>query len=84
MELRKAKYYHEKDLAAKIKINSKLFWGYVKSKLKTKSAIGQLEVSDGPAINGNQERANLNNYLASLFQVNQDQIRNQKPKTIDQ
>ena len=34
-ELRKAKYYHEKDFAAKIKTNSKLFWGYLRSKLKT-------------------------------------------------
>ena len=59
LELKKAKYYHEKDLAAKIKTNSKLFWGYVRSKLKTKSAIRQLEVSDGSAINGNQERANV-------------------------
>ena len=33
-ELRKAKYYHEKDLATKIKTNRKLFWGYVRSKLK--------------------------------------------------
>ena len=68
-ELTKAKYYHEKDLAAKIKTNSKLFSGYVRSKLKTKSAIGQLEASDGSAINGNQERANLlHNYFASVFQ----------------
>ena len=42
-ELRKAKYYHEKNLAAKIKIDSKLFWAYVRSKLKTKSAMGQLD-----------------------------------------
>ena len=67
-ELRKANYYHEKDLAAKIKTNSKLFWGY-RSKLKTKSATGQLEASDRSTINGNQERANLlNNYFASVFQ----------------
>ena len=46
-ELRKAKYFHEKDLAAKIKTNRKLFWGYVRSKLKTKSATGQLEGQDG-------------------------------------
>ena len=29
-ELRKAKFYHEKDLATKIKSNSKLFWGFVR------------------------------------------------------
>ena len=56
-ELRKAKYYHEKDLATKIKTNSKLFWGYMRSKLKTKSAIGQLEATNGMIIDNNQERA---------------------------
>ena len=67
-ELRKAKYYHEKNLAAKIKTDSKLFWAYVRSKLKTKSAIGQLESPDGLVVDGNQERANiLNNYFASVF-----------------
>ena len=41
----------------------------MRSKLKIKSAIGQLEASDGSAINGNQERANLLNcYFASVFQ----------------
>ena len=68
-ELRKAKYYHEKDLATKIKTNSQLFWGYVRSKLKTKSAIGQLEAANGMIIDNNQERANLlNDYFASVFQ----------------
>ena len=68
-ELRKAKYYHEKELATKIKTNSKLFWGYVRSKLKTKSAIGQLEAANWMIIDINQERANLlNNYFASVFQ----------------
>ena len=68
-ELRKAKYYHEIDLATKIKTNSKLFWGYVRSKLKTKSAIGQLEAANGMIIDNNQEKANLlNDYFASVFQ----------------
>ena len=67
-ELRKAKYYHEKNLAAKIKIDSKLFWAYVRLKLKTKSAIVQLESPDGLVVDGNQERANLlNRYFASVF-----------------
>ena len=68
-ELRKAKYLHEKDLAANIKTNSKLFWGYVRSKLKTKSAIGQLQGQDGAEIDDNQEKADLlNSYFASVFQ----------------
>ena len=36
LELRKAKYSYEKDLALKIKDNNKLFWSYVRSKTKTK------------------------------------------------
>ena len=58
-ELRKAKYMHEKDLAANIKTKSKLFWGYVRSKLKTKSAMGQSEGQDEAAIDDNQEKADL-------------------------
>ena len=68
-ELRKAKYFHEKDLAAKIKTNSKPFWGYVRSKLKTKSAIGQLEGQDGTVISENQGNADLHNsYFNNVFQ----------------
>ena len=69
-ELRKAKYDYEKDLAAKIKTNNKLFWGYVRSKLKTKSMIGQLEAPDGSLIDDSQAKANLlNNYFVSVFQT---------------
>ena len=39
-ELRRSKYNYEKDLAAKIKTGNKLFWSYVRSKMKTKSNIG--------------------------------------------
>ena len=68
-ELRKAKCHHEKDLATNIKTNSKLFWGYVRSKLKRKAALGQLQGQDGNTIDNSQERADLlNNYFASVFQ----------------
>ena len=41
----------------------------MRSKLKTKSAIGQLEAANGMIIDNNQERANLlNNYFASVLQ----------------
>ena len=51
------------------KTNSKLFSGCVRSKLKTKSAIGQLEGQDGTVISENQEKADpLNSYFASIFQ----------------
>ena len=60
-ELRKAKYLHEKCLAANIKANSNLFWGYVRSKLETKSTIGQLQGHNGTDIDDNQEKADLLN-----------------------
>ena len=69
-ELRKAKYKYEKDLAAKIKTNNKLFWGCVRSKLKTKSMIGQVEAPDGSLTDDSQDKANLlNNYFVSVFQT---------------
>ena len=67
-ELRKAKYLHEKDHAVNTKTNSKLFWGYVRSKLKTKSAIGQLQVQDGTVFDDNHEKADLlKSYFASFW-----------------
>ena len=38
-ELRKSKYYYEKDLAARIKTDNKLFWSHVRAKTKTKSTL---------------------------------------------
>ena len=56
-ELKTSKYYYERDLAARIKTNSKLFWSHVRAKTKTKSI----------------ETANLlNNYSASVFEVEPD------------
>ena len=45
-ELRKGKYLYEKDLAAKIKTDNKLFLGYVRSKSKTKSTVSKLMNDD--------------------------------------
>ena len=69
-KLRRSKYNYEKDLAAKIKTDNKLFWSYVHSKMKTKSNIGQFELPDGSYTNDNQEKAEiLNSYFASVFAV---------------
>ena len=66
--LGRSKYNYEKDLATKIKTDNKLFWSYVRFKIKTKSNIGQLELPDGSSTNDNQEKAEiLNNYFASVF-----------------
>ncbi|MES9881396.1 MAG: reverse transcriptase domain-containing protein [Sedimenticola sp.] len=67
--LRKATYNHEKDLAAKIKTDSKLFWKYTRSKTKTKFVINKLEKSNGELTTDDQESANvLNEYFASVFE----------------
>ena len=42
-ELRKSKYYYEKDLAARIKTDNKLFWSHVRAKTITKSTLGAIE-----------------------------------------
>ena len=69
-ELRRSKYNYEKDFAAKIKTDNKLFWSYVRSKMKTKSNIGQFELPNGSFTNDNQEKAEiLNSYFASVFAV---------------
>ena len=67
-ELRRSKNNYEKDLATRIKTDNKLFWSYVRSKIRTKSNIGQLELPDGRSTNDNQEKAEiLNNYFACVF-----------------
>ena len=67
-EMRRSKYELEKNLATKIKTDSKLFWSYVRSKLKTKGKLGQLEKEDDTLTNDNQEKAIvLNTYFANVF-----------------
>ena len=62
-ELRKAKYEYEKDLASKIKTYNKLLWSYVRSKMKTKSSLGELEMSNGDLTSDSQEKADILNNL---------------------
>ena len=74
LELRKAKYSYEKDLALKIKDNNKLFWSYVRSKTKTKMSVSKLDKGNGELTNTDQETADvLNNYFASVFETEDDQ-----------
>lgn len=69
-EMRRSKYDYEKNLATKIKTDSKLFWSYVRSKLKTKGELGQLEKQDGTLTSDSQEKAELlNKYFASVFEI---------------
>ena len=63
----------KKNLANKNKTDSKLFWRYVRSILKTKGKLGQLEIEDGTLTNDSQVKAEvLNTYFASVF-VTKDQ-----------
>ena len=68
-ELRKAKYEYEKDLSNKIKTDNKLFWSYVRSKMKTKSSLGELEMPNGDLTSDSQEKSDfLNNFFVSVFE----------------
>ena len=68
LELRSAKYAYEKDLAARIKTDNKLFWNYVSKNSKTKKSVSQLLSSDGTLTSSDQETANtLNEYVSSVF-----------------
>ena len=72
-ELRKSKYCYEKDLAARIKTDNKLFWSHVRAKTKTKSTLGALENRQGNLTSDETECANiLNEYFASVFEVEED------------
>ena len=55
-EFRKTKYKYEKYLASKIKTDNKLFWSYVRSKMKTKSSLGELEMPNGDLTSDSQEK----------------------------
>ena len=69
-EMRRSKYNYEKNLASKIKTDSKLFWSYVRSKLKTKTNLNQLKQACGTLTNDNQQKADLLNcYFASVFEI---------------
>ena len=72
-ELRKAKYMYEKDLTVKIKTDNKLFWGDIRSKTKTKSAVSNLTNSFGGLSKNDQEPADiLNDFYASVFKLEGD------------
>ena len=75
-KLRKSKYNYEKDLATRIKTDSKLFWSHVRAKTKTKSTISALKTDHNKTTQCDQERANiLNRYFGSVFtKVNTENI----------
>ena len=69
-EMRKSKYTYESDLASKIKADPKLFWSYVRSKLKTQTSLSQLKLPCGTLTNDNNQKAGLlNGFFASVFET---------------
>ena len=69
-ELRRGKYNYEKNLAARIKDENKLFWGYVRSKCKAKSTVSKLVNAEGNLSESNQETADiLNKCFANVFEI---------------
>ena len=69
-EMRRSKYNYEKNRASTIKTDFKLFWSYVRSKLKTKTNLNQLKQACGTLTNDNQQKADLLNcYFASVFET---------------
>ncbi|MEW8544372.1 MAG: reverse transcriptase domain-containing protein, partial [Candidatus Thiodiazotropha sp.] len=73
-ELRRGKYFYEKDLTARIKNENKLFWGYVRSKTKTKATVSKLTNDEGNFSESNQETAEiLNKFFASVFVTEGDE-----------
>ena len=67
--MRKSKFTYESDLASKIKTDPKLFWSYVRSKLKTNTSLSKLKLPCGTLTNdNNQKAALLNQFFASAFE----------------
>ena len=64
---------YEKDLTAKIKTDNKLFWGSVRSKTMTKSAVSNQTNSLGELSKNDHETADiLNDFFASVFELEGD------------
>ncbi len=67
-EIRKAKRDFEKEIASKAKSNPKAFYNYSKSKLKTRSGVGDIKREDGSVTENDREKAEeLNTYFSSVF-----------------
>ena len=65
-EMRMSKYTYESDLASKLKTDPKLFWSYVRSKLKTKTSLSQLKLPCGTLTNDNNQKAGLLNVFLQV------------------
>ena len=67
-EVRNAVREFEKQIAGEAKRNPKAFYRYVRSKMKTKSTVGDLERLDGTMADTDVQKADvLNSFFASVF-----------------
>ena len=65
---RHLRQHFESRLVSELKTNSKAFWRYANSRLKTKSGIGDLRDSNGEMVSGAEAKAQvLNSFFASVF-----------------
>ncbi|MEW8548045.1 MAG: reverse transcriptase family protein, partial [Candidatus Thiodiazotropha sp.] len=66
--VRTAKRNFERKIASKAKTESKQFWNYIRSQVKTQSSVTNLKKDDTSHTTSNQEKAEvLNSYFASVF-----------------
>ena len=74
--VRTAKRNFERKIAGKAKTESKKFWKYVRSKVKSHSSVTNLKKDDSSMTNTDQDKAEvLNDFFASVFtRENQDEI----------
>ena len=72
----------EHNLAKNLKMNPKDFWRYCKSKLKSKSRLGDIQTKEGSLTSDDNEKAELlNDYFTSVFtKENLDNIPTLAPK----
>ena len=79
--MRRSKYDYEKNLATKIKTDSKLIWSYVRSKLKTKGKLGQLETENGTITNDSRKKAEVQIHILPVYLKLKDKELSQNFKT---
>ena len=65
---RKAIKSYDKNIAANIRTNPKLFWSYVNSKMKSRQPISDLKKGNGELTVNDEEKAEvLNSFFSSVF-----------------
>ena len=83
--VRTTKRSFEKKIAGKAKTESKHFWKYVRSKVKSQSSISNLNKRDSTKTTSDQEKAEvLNEYFSSVFtHENQENMPSMEDKDFD-